>query len=135
MNYFQQFIWITTVGALIGLLVWLSIRGNKSRPGGATENSEGKQARPRDNTTLWLLVGLAPIPIFLIGIPLIVHTTTFPAILFGVCALCSLVGGVGCAGTIKNIGLRILTGLFLAVIFLLLSWVIAALQACSGIKG
>ena len=123
---------LATAAGFVGLLGWLAIRGREAATAEPQPNPIAKSPQRSEYTILWLLVGLAPIPIFLIGIPLIVHTTTFPAILFGVCALCSLVGGVGCAGGIKNIGLRVLTGLFLAGFFLLLSWVVAAFQACSN---
>ncbi len=123
---------LATAAGFVGLLGWLAIRGREAATAEPQSNPIAKPPQRSEYTILWLLVGLAPIPIFLIGMPLIIHTTTFPAILFGVCALCSLVGGVGCAGGIKNIGLRVLTGLFLAGFFLLLSWVVAAFQACSN---
>ena len=125
---------LATAAGFVGLLGWLAIRGREAATAEPQPNPIAKPPQRSEYTILWLLVGLAPIPIFLISIPLIKNTTTIPVIIFGICALCSLVGGVGCVGGIKNIGLRVLAGLFLALFFLLLSWTVAAFQACSGIK-
>lgn len=121
-----------TAAGFVGLLGWLAIRGREAATAEPQPESTTKPAQRSEYTILWLLVGLAPIPIFLISIPLIKNTTTIPVIIFGICALCSLVGGVGCVGGIKRMGVRVITGLFLAGFFLLLSWVVAAFQACSN---
>ena len=52
-----------------------------------------------------------------------------------VCALCNLLGGLGCLGGIKNIVVRIILGIFLGIFFFLLSWIVAAFHACSGHVG
>ena len=124
-----------TVAGFVGLLGWLAIRGREAATAEPQPESTTKPAQRSEYTILWLLVGLAPIPIFLIGMPLIIHMTTFPAILFGICALFSLAGGLGCVGGIQRPGVRVIVGLFLALFFLLLSWTVAAFQACSGFKG
>jgi hypothetical protein len=86
---------------------------------------------------LWLVVGLAPIPILLgvVSSHAGYGNTRWDAPLFIICGICSLVGGLGCVGFIKNIAVRIIVGLFLAVGFLLLSWLIAAFAACSQSGG
>ena len=81
---------------------------------------------------LWLLVGLAPIPVLLALISSQGrHDSWVAAILIG-CALCNLLVGLGCLGGIKNVGVRVILGLFLAVFLFLLSWIVAVFHACSG---
>ncbi|HXI70424.1 MAG TPA: hypothetical protein VNN22_08730 [Verrucomicrobiae bacterium] len=79
----------------------------------------------------WLIVGLIPIPVLLaLGSPNGAHSSWAGATVL-VCALCSLCGGMGCAGGIKNAGGRLIVGFLLASFFLFLSWVIAGFQAVS----
>jgi len=81
---------------------------------------------------IWLVVGLAPIPILLVTVTSNeIYPSGFGPIVLVVCALCNLVGGLGCLGAIKNTAVRIILGIFLAIIFFLLSWIIAIFQACS----
>ena len=84
---------------------------------------------------MWLLVGLAPIPVMLIfassSTP---KSSLFPAILV-TGAICSLCGGLGCVAQIKNSGARIILGIFLGIFFLLFSWLAAVFVACSHSGG
>jgi len=81
---------------------------------------------------LWLLVGLAPILIVLITLsspgP---HSSAAGAALLIICPLCNLLGAFGCLGGIKDPGVRIILGIFLAGFFFCLTAVVAVFQACS----
>jgi hypothetical protein len=82
---------------------------------------------------LWLLVGLAPIPILLVfasSQPPKTHPDLAIAVLI-VCALCNLCGAFGCLGGIKNVAVRVILGIFL----FLLSWLVALLEMCSHSGG
>jgi hypothetical protein len=83
---------------------------------------------------LWLLVGLAPIPILLV----FASSQKPPAlaiIVLIVCALCNLCGALGCLGGIKNVAVRIILGIFLGIFLFLLSWLVALLEMCSHSGG
>jgi hypothetical protein len=113
-----------------------------SQPAFASNSVTTNGPRPNQHQSdpafafLWLLVGLAPIPILLV----IISSKNAPRLLdpiavFFVCTLCNLVGGFGCVRSVKNVALRVILGLFLGAIFFVLSWVIAIFQACSGHVG
>ena len=80
---------------------------------------------------IWLLVGLAPIPILLSTITSNWLPDEFGLVAILVCALCNLIGGFGCFVSIKNIAVRVILGLFLAAIFFVLSWGITLFIGCS----
>lgn len=84
---------------------------------------------------LWLLVGLAPAPILLIAASSNTQGRNSAIPLLIICMLCNLCGGIGCLGGIKNVAVRIILGLFLAVFFFGLSVLIALWQACSRSGG
>ncbi len=81
---------------------------------------------------VYLVLGLIPIPILL----LMAAMKTPPSggvvgTVVAVCGGCSLAGGIGCVGRVRNIGVRIGLGLLLGVVFMVLSWFVALLEACS----
>jgi hypothetical protein len=82
-------------------------------------------------TFFWLLVGLAPIPILLSTVTLNWLPEEFGLLAILGCALCNLIGGFGCFGSIKNGAVRVILGLFLAAIFFVLSWGITLFIGCS----
>ena len=84
---------------------------------------------------LWLLVGLAPIPILLVAVSSNPPHSNLGIALLIICPLCNLCGGIGCLGGIKNVAVRIILGLFLAAFFFCLSVLVALLQACSHSGG
>jgi hypothetical protein len=106
-----------------------------------SETSPGELASRQHNpasTMLWLTVGLAPIPILLVFVSGNSGRAPDPAlalVVVLVCGACNLGGGLGCLGRINNIGVRVVLGLFLGIFFFLLSWVIAAYEACSRSGG
>jgi hypothetical protein len=81
-------------------------------------------------TLLWLAVGLAPVFILL-------SITSSPGprpslgLVLIVCAICNLLGGIGCLRSIKDVGKRVGLGILLAGFFFALSWGIVLFQACS----
>jgi hypothetical protein len=88
---------------------------------------------------IWLLVGLAPIPMVLIMISA-VKPGSAPAqslipIALVVVPACNLLGGIGCLGGIKNVAVRIILGIFLAAFFFALTAIVAVFQACSHSGG
>lgn len=98
------------------------------------------ESDPKDKDSarafIWLMVGLAPILIFLVAFsashPL---RAVNPLLIFGLCALCNLLGGLGCVRNLKDGGTRTFLGLFLAGCFFVLSWIVAVFQACSQSNG
>ena len=86
-------------------------------------------------TIIWLLVGLLPIPVLLaFAASSQVDHTVFPVVLI-ICAICNLCGGIGCLGRIKDAVVRAILGTCLGIFFFLLSWLIAAFEACSHSGG
>jgi hypothetical protein len=85
--------------------------------------------------TIWLLVGLAPIPILLAAVPANGGRPAWswvdPMALFLFCATCNLVGGIGCLRYLRDPAARIFLGVLLGAFFFLLSWGIVVFQACS----
>jgi hypothetical protein len=84
---------------------------------------------------LWLFVGLVPIPILLVFVSSNPPNRSWAPVVLIVCAVCNLCGGLGCLGRIKNVAVRIILGIFLGIFFFLLSWLIAAFEACSHSGG
>ena len=84
---------------------------------------------------VWLLIGLAPIPILLAMVSSRTPQPAWAISIFLFCVACNLCGGIGCLAGIKNTALRIILGFFLAAFFFVLSWIIAIFQACSHSGG
>lgn len=84
---------------------------------------------------VWLLVGLAPIPILLVFVSSNPPNRSWAPVVLIVCAVCNLYGGLGCLGRIKNVAVRVILGIFLGIFFFLLSWLVAAFEACSHSGG
>ena len=107
-----------------------------SPTGAAVSNPNKKEHNPAF-AFLWLLVGLAPIPILLVFAssqrpqP---HPDLAVAVL-AICALCNLCGAFGCLGGIKNVAVRVILGIFLGIFLFLLSWLVALLEMCSHSGG
>ena len=80
---------------------------------------------------LWLLIGLAPIPILLSLMAFPSPRRSSFGYVFVFCTFCNLAGGFGCVAGIKDVGARIGLGILLAIFFFLLSWGIVLFQACS----
>jgi hypothetical protein len=97
------------------------------------ESNSGAKADKAAGTFLWLLVGLAPIGIWLIVLTSrpAQRSSTLGSILFFGCVACNLLGGFGCVRNVKDVLVRIILGLFLTVFFFVLSLVIPLFQACS----
>ena len=104
-------------------------------PSRAIADESAKKERNPMFAVMWLLIGLAPIPVMLIfassNTP---KSSLFPAILV-IGAVCNLCGGLGCLAQIKNSGTRIILGIFLGIFFLLFSWLVAVFVACSHSGG
>jgi len=83
----------------------------------------------------WLLVGLAPIPILLVFVSSNPPNRSWAPFVLVVCAVCNLCGGLGCLGRLQNIGVRIILGICLGIFLFLLSWIVAAFEACSHSGG
>jgi hypothetical protein len=109
----------------------------RKQPGIQPENTTSDalvHTEPKHNPGLammWLLVGLVPIPVLLVLVSQNPPNRSWAPVVFIVCAICNLCGGLGCLGGIKNVAVRILLGIFLGVFFFLLSWLVAAFEACS----
>jgi hypothetical protein len=107
-----------------------------SQDGATVSNPNEKEHNPAF-AFLWLLVGLAPIPILLVFAssqkpsP---HPDLAIAVLI-VCALCNLCGALGCLCGIKNVAARVILGIFLGIFLFLLSWLVALLEMCSHSGG
>lgn len=101
------------------------------------ENNPDQDSKGAMLAFFWLLVGLAPILIYLVVFaPDSPHPKWLnPMFLFVFCALCNLFGGFGCVREVKNEAARVLLGLFLGAFFFVLSWVVAVFQACSHMGG
>ena len=82
-------------------------------------------------TFLWLLVGLAPIPMFLAVLSPRSSNPNLALFSFAFCVICSLLAGLGCLQGVKNIAVRIIFGILLGACFFVLSCVVAIFQACS----
>lgn len=80
---------------------------------------------------IWLIVGLVPIPMLLVFVSANPPNRSWGPVVLVLCAICNLCGGLGCLGRLKNAGVRIVLGIFLGIFLFLLSWLIAAFQACS----
>jgi hypothetical protein len=86
---------------------------------------------------LWLLIGLAPIPVLLVFAST-QRPQPYPDLAVAVliiCALCNLCGAFGCLGGIKNVTVRVILGIFLGIFLFLLSWLVALLEMCSHSGG
>jgi hypothetical protein len=78
----------------------------------------------------WLLVGLAPV---LVLLGFMSHQRPFPSwgvYIFLGCAVCNLLGGIGCLSSLKS-GNRVIFGVLLGGFFFVLSWGMVLFQACS----
>jgi hypothetical protein len=107
-----------------------------SQDGATVSNPNEKEHNPAF-AFLWLLVGLAPIPILLVFAS---SQTPQPhpdlaIAMLTVCALCNLCGALGCLRGIKNIAVRVILGIFLGIFLFLLSWLVALLEMCSHSGG
>jgi len=80
---------------------------------------------------LWLLVGLAPIPVFLVVVSSKSTNPGSAIFSFVFCVVCSLLGGLGCLRGVRNVAVRIVFGIFLGAIFFVVSCAVAIFQACS----
>jgi len=84
---------------------------------------------------IWLLVGVAPIPMVLIMISSAKPGSALAQSLFPIALLvvpvCNLLGGIGCLGGIKNVFVRVVLGVLLASFFFALTVIVAVFQACS----
>lgn len=109
----------------------------KTSQDSATNSNPNEKERNAAFAFLWLLVGLAPIPILIVfassrapqGNPNLAIAVLI------VCALCNLCGGLGCLGGIKNVSVRVILGIFLGFFLFLLSWLVALLEMCSHSGG
>ena len=113
--------------------IWRMVRGNKpdTPPEVPGQGGEEKKHHPA-RAFLWLLVALAPIPLLLIAARAAANgpgSALGPVLILS--AICCLVGGIGCLGSIKNIAVRIILGLFLACFFFGLSVIVTLFEACS----
>jgi len=122
---------------VLAFLISRAFVGKRPEPpqAGLANSAPNKKIYNPAPAFLWLLVGLAPIPILLAVISSRRPNPTWGVTMLIVCALCNLLGGLGCLGGIKNIGVQIILGIFLAIVFFLLSWIIAVFQACSHSGG
>src|SRR5580704_4352012 len=76
-------------------------------------------------TLMWSAVGLAPIPILLLVVSVIGASQTSDVIfLLFLCVTCNLLGGFGCARSVKNQAARIALGLFLAGCFFVVTVIV-----------
>lgn len=90
--------------------------------------AQAKEQPARGWGILWLM--LAFVPSFLA----LLMGSALPGsgpILFWLGLVCCLVAGLGIVGEIKNIAVRILAGLFLAIVFFVLNVIIVVLIGCS----
>jgi hypothetical protein len=136
---------ILGAAAIVGYLVSRVFAAKKPR--GESESMAAIEVNPDEvvpmqpnpaSALVWLMVGLAPIPILLMFVSSnssnAPNQTWAPVVLI-VCGLCNLCGGLGCLGRIKNMGVRVVLGIFLGIFFFLLSWLIALFEACSHSGG
>ena len=101
------------------------------------DNSE-KPAPKEPNpmvTFFWFLIGITPIPIFLIitGQDAIPGWLNFPSIL-GICFVCNVLGGIGCLRRVKKGDLRVVYGTLLGLVFFGICAVVALFVACSNMR-
>ncbi len=126
---------VLAAASLLGLAEWAANRRQAPNERSPTVADETEvDTKPRKNVFLWLLIGLVPIPVYLIILP---HIRWHPAIGFSallVGTFCNLYGSIGSVDGIKNSGLRALAGLFLAGLCLISSWVVAFWQVFSHMK-
>jgi hypothetical protein len=122
------------------ILVYLASRAARGKnsallQGDTVKNNDGKSEHNPTAAFLWLLVGLAPIPLLLVLASANAPHPTLAASALIICPICNLCGGIGCLGGIKNAAVRIILGLFLAAFFFGLSVIVALFQACSHSGG
>jgi hypothetical protein len=93
-------------------------------------NPKGKSAVI---TLIWLMVGLAPIPILLLLASASAQVQESVGLaLFFLCVVFNLIGAFGCVRNVEGGASRIIFGLFLAAGFFVLSVVAAVFEACSN---
>jgi FtsH-binding integral membrane protein len=86
-------------------------------------------------TLIWLMVGLAPVPILVLVTSVIGVSQGLDGIfLLFLCVTCNLLGGFGCARNLKNQAARIALGLFLAGCFFVATVIIPILVGFSHIQ-
>jgi hypothetical protein len=122
------------------ILVYLASRASRVKnsallQGDTVKNKDDKNEHNPTAAFLWLLVGLAPIPLLLVFASANAPHPVLAASALIICLICNLCGGIGCLGGIKNAAVRIILGLFLAAFFFGLSVIVALFQACSHSGG
>lgn len=80
---------------------------------------------------VWLLVGLAPIPILLALGSAQPRPHRGAGYIIILCVFCNLAGGIGCLTGVKDGVVRAFAGLLLGGFFFLLTLGVALFQACS----
>jgi hypothetical protein len=112
-------------------VIWHGIRKKEVAEAPPVPADEGKKEYNPSHAFLWVLVGLAPIPLLLMLVSTNRPDPTLVSALLIISPICCLCGGIGCLGGIKSIPVRIILGLFLAVFFFGLAAMVALFQACS----
>jgi len=111
------------------------MNGELEPPKSPSENEvpdDKPQVRPNVGSSIfWLMVGLAPIPICLISFATPNPKWGAIKVLLILCSVCNLLGGIGCLGRIKNVGVRVILGIALAAVFFVLTAIVAVFQACA----
>ena len=110
------------------------VRGKSDQSSSVTTDQKQKERNPA-TTFVWLLVGLAPIPMALIIIsakPGAPAAQSFLLCAMILAPVCNLLGGIGCLGGIKNVAVRVILGILLSAFFFALTVVVAVFQACSN---
>ncbi len=108
---------------------------NNSDSGRPAQTGSGDEKRSSATLgkTLWLLLGLAPVPILMLYFSVKTGHQWDPFILV-LCALGSFSGAMGSVRGVRNAGTRAILGLFLAGFLILLSWAAAAPLGCGVIR-
>jgi MFS family permease len=122
---------------ILAFLISRAFIGKNPKPPQASAANSGPNEKEYNPAPafLWLLVGLAPIPILLAMVSSRTPRPAWGMSVFFLCVACNLLGGLGCLRGIKNIAVRIILGLFLGAFFFVLSCVVAIFQACSHSGG
>jgi hypothetical protein len=137
-NFYLADILVTVVFVLILIARATTAPASESSGGGAAAEMAGSPTQDSlrsspEHAFLWLLVGLAPIPMLLMLLPAdgsgspAIH----PVVLLLGCVACNLSGGIGCLSNLKNVAVRIILGFLLAGFFFLLALAVVLFQACS----
>lgn len=100
------------------------------------EQKSDPKAKSGFVTLIWLIVGLAPIPILLLAVSAAGASqgATGGVSLLILCVICNLLGGFGCARNVKDSVSRIFLGLSLSGCFFVLCVIVAVFQACAHMQ-